>query len=80
MESLVVFLNRASSFYTLGAKAHSSALLWVGSSLWVKGKKYICKGMFSYGKYICYGSTKLKEYFKTKDIEKYYNQGGLIWN
>lgn len=47
---------------------------------WVRGKNYICKGMFSYGKYICYGSTKLKEYFKTKDVEKYYNQSGLVWN
>lgn len=47
---------------------------------WVNSKQYVCKGMFNYGKYICYGSTKLKEYFKTKDIEKYYNQGGLVWN
>lgn len=47
---------------------------------WVKGKKYVCKGMFNYGKYIGYGSTKLKEYFKTIDVEKYYNQGSLVWN
>jgi hypothetical protein len=47
---------------------------------WVKGKQYGCKGMFNYGKYICYGSTKLKEYFKIELVEKYYNQGGLVWN
>ncbi len=47
---------------------------------WVKGKKYVCKGMFSYGKYICYGSTKLKEYFKISEVEKYYYQGSLVWN
>lgn len=47
---------------------------------WVTGKKYTCKGMISYGKYICYGSTKLKEYFKNEQVEKYYNQGSLIWN
>jgi len=47
---------------------------------WVKGKEYICKGMFNYGKYICYGSTKLKEYFKVELVEKYFYQGGLVWN
>ena len=47
---------------------------------WVKGKKYICKGMFNCGKYICYGSTKLKEYFKISEVEKYYYQGSLVWN
>lgn len=47
---------------------------------WVKGKQYVCKGMFNYGKYICYGSTKLKEYFKIELVEKHYNQGGLVWN
>jgi len=47
---------------------------------WVKGKQYVRKGMFNYGKYICYGSTKLKEYFKIELLEKHYNQGGLVWN
>lgn len=47
---------------------------------WVKGKQYVCKGMFGYGKYICYGSTKLKEYFKIDQVEKYYYRGSLVWN
>lgn len=47
---------------------------------WVKGKQYVCRGMFGYGKYICYGSTKLKEYFKIELVENYYNQGSLVWN
>jgi len=47
---------------------------------WVKGKEYVCKGMFNYGKYICYGSTKLKEYFKIELVEKHYYQGSLVWN
>ena len=47
---------------------------------WVKGEQYVCKGMFNYGKYICYGSTKLKEYFKIESVEKYYSQGSLVWD
>lgn len=47
---------------------------------WIKNKKYICKGMFNYGKYISYGSTKLKEYFKIQEVEKYFHQGSLAWN
>jgi len=47
---------------------------------WVKGNKYLCKGMFNYGKYICYGSTKLKEYFKIELVESYYYQGIFVWN
>ena len=47
---------------------------------WVKGKQYVCKGMFNYSKYICYGSTKLKEYFKISQVERYYHQGSLVWN
>lgn len=47
---------------------------------WIKGKQYICKGMFSYGKYISYGSTKLKEYFKMELVERYFSQGSLVWN
>lgn len=46
---------------------------------WVKGIKYICKGMFSYGKYVLYGDAKKKEYFKTTYIEKYFNQGSFAW-
>lgn len=47
---------------------------------WVRGKQYICKGMFNYGRYVCYGSTKLKEYFKFSDVEKIYHNGSLVWN
>ena len=47
---------------------------------WVAGKKYSCKGMFNKGLYICYGSTKKKEYFSFKKVEKIYKQGSLIWN
>lgn len=47
---------------------------------WIKGKQYVCKAMFGYGKYICYGSTKLKEYFKIELVERYFNQGALVWN
>ena len=47
---------------------------------WVKGKQYVCKGMFSMGRYICYGSTKKKEYFKFTDVEKIYRQGSIVWN
>ena len=47
---------------------------------WIKGKEYTCKGMFNYGKYICYGSPKLKEYFKIDLVERYFSQGTLVWN
>jgi hypothetical protein len=47
---------------------------------WVSNKQYICKGMFNKGKYITYGSTKNKEYFKFSQVEKIYRQGSLVWN
>jgi hypothetical protein len=46
---------------------------------WVDQVKYSCKGMYGYGKYIRYGDMKKKEYFNTKRIEKYFNNGSLIW-
>jgi hypothetical protein len=46
---------------------------------WVDGRQYVCKGMFSYGRYICYGSTKKKEYFKFSQVQKVYRQGSLSW-
>lgn len=46
---------------------------------WVKGKQYSCKGMFTYGKYVCYGKVKLKEYLKFSDVEKIYHNGSLVW-
>jgi len=46
---------------------------------WVEGKQHTCKGMFSYGRYICYGSTKKKEYFKFSQVEKIFRQGSLSW-
>jgi len=51
-----------------------------GDLFWIKDKKYICKGMFNYGKYICYGSTKLKEYFKFSEVVKIFKFGGWVWN
>ena len=30
--------------------------------------------------YICYGSTKLKEYFKIELVERCCYQGSLVWN
>jgi hypothetical protein len=47
---------------------------------WVNGKKYICKGMHCYGRYICYGSTKLKKYFKIELVERCFSQGTLVWS
>jgi len=47
---------------------------------WVDKIKYRCKGMYSYGKSILYGDMKKKEYFNTKRIEKYFNNGSLVWN
>ena len=47
---------------------------------WIKNKQYVCKGMFSYGRYICYGSTKLKEYFKFSEVTKIFRFGSLTWN
>jgi hypothetical protein len=46
---------------------------------WVKGKKYVCKGMSSYGKCIEYMDLKKKKCFGTKKIEKYFNQGSFVW-
>lgn len=43
------------------------------------GKSYICKGMFNKGKYICYGSTKNKEYFKFSEIQSIFKFGSLAW-
>lgn len=51
-----------------------------GDLFWIKGKKYICKGMHSYGRYICYGSTKLKEYFKFSNVTKIFKFGSFVWN
>jgi hypothetical protein len=49
-----------------------------GDLFWINSKKYVSKGMHSYGRYICYGSTKKKEYFKIEKVEKYFNQKSLI--
>jgi hypothetical protein len=40
---------------------------------WVDGIKYICKGMFGYGKYILYGNVKKKEYFKIEQVSTHFN-------
>lgn len=51
-----------------------------GDLFWIGNKQFSCKGMFSYGKYILYGSTKLKEYFKFSDVTKIFKFGSLVWN
>lgn len=47
---------------------------------WINGKQYVCKGMFNQGRYITYGSTKKKEYFKFSQVERIYRQGSFVWN
>jgi hypothetical protein len=47
---------------------------------WVKAKQYICKGMFNYGRYVTFGSTKKKEYFKFSDVTKIFKFGSLTFN
>jgi hypothetical protein len=47
---------------------------------WVDKIKYSCKGMFGNGRYILYGEMEKKEYFNTKKIEKYFNNGSIVWN
>ena len=32
------------------------------------------------GRYICYGSTKLKEYFKFSDVTKIFKFGSFVWD
>jgi hypothetical protein len=51
-----------------------------GDLFWVKEIQYFCKGMFNKGNYICYGSTKLKKYFKFSDITKIFKFGSFVWN
>jgi hypothetical protein len=46
---------------------------------WVKGKQYTSKGMFHNGKQL-YSTDKKKRYFGIKKVEKYFNQGSLVWN
>ncbi len=51
-----------------------------GDLFWVKAKQYISKGMFNYGRYVTFGSTKKKEYFKFLDVTKIFKFGSLTWN
>ena len=46
---------------------------------WIGNKKYSCRGMFNYGRYILYGDIKKKEYFKFSDVTKIFNFGGLAY-
>jgi 5-methylcytosine-specific restriction endonuclease McrA len=50
--------------------------------LWVKGKKYICKGMHNKGKsVICVDESGKKKFdFSIKLVEKIFNFGGFVWN
>jgi hypothetical protein len=50
-----------------------------GDIFWIKTKRYICKGMFGAGKYITYGSTKKKEYFKFSEVTKMFHFGSFVW-
>ena len=47
--------------------------------IWVKGKKYISKGTFKYGRYVLFGDMKKKEYFKVNDVEKCFHPGSLVY-
>lgn len=51
-----------------------------GDLFWIGTKQYTCKGMFNYGKYVAYGSTKKKEYFRFKNVTKVFKFGSLIWS
>ena len=56
------------------SKANPGDLFWIGK------KQYTCKGMHSKGRYITFGLTKNKEYFKFLDVTKIFHFGSLIWN
>jgi len=47
---------------------------------WIKKKQYVCKGMFSYGRYILFGTVKKKEYFKFSEVTKIFHFGSFVWN
>jgi hypothetical protein len=46
----------------------------------VKKRPYVCKGMFSYGKYILFGSIRKKEYFKFAEVARIFHFGSFVWN
>ena len=50
-----------------------------GDLFWVDGRKYICEGMFSYGKYIWYNDTKKKKFFNTKRIMHVFHTNTLLF-
>ncbi len=47
---------------------------------WYNGKKYTCKSIFNYGKYVLYGDMKKKEYVKFSLVDKIYKFGSFVWN
>jgi len=47
---------------------------------WIKKKQYVCKGMFSYGRYILFGTVKKKEYIKFSEVTKIFHFGSFVWN
>ena len=47
---------------------------------WIKSKMFICKGMFNLGKYVTYGSTRKKEYFKFSEVTKIFKFGSFVWS
>ena len=52
----------------------------VGDLFWVKGIKYICKGMCSYGTQIMYKIMEKRKYFNFKFVTKIFHFGSLVWN
>jgi len=51
-----------------------------GDLFWIKKKQYVCKGMFSYGRYILFGNIRKKEYFKFSEVTGMFHFGSFVWN
>ena len=49
-----------------------------GDLFWINNKQFTCKGMFSKGKQISYGSAKNNEYFNFSKVTKIFKQGSLL--
>ena len=71
----VLQLNRRgfkSSIRREKSKVNPGDLFWIGK------KRYTCKGMHGLGRYITYGPTKTKEYFKFMNVTKIFHFGSFI--
>lgn len=51
-----------------------------GDIFWVNKMRYVCKGMFSYGKQILFGTMKKKEYLSFAKVTKVFRFGSFVWN